>query len=319
MLIDQVAITIKAGDGGDGCVSFRRNAQTARGGPDGGNGGNGGSVYVQGSSNLSDLQEFQYKKLAKGEDGISGKKNNLFGKNGQDITVSVPFGTSIIDLDTREIIEVENTNIVLLARGGKGGKGNDEFKTATNQSPAYAQKGEKGEERNVFLELRLIADAGLVGYPNAGKSSILKAITNANPKVGNYPFTTLEPTRGVAGKIVIADIPGILEGAAKGKGLGLQFLKHIEKTKILVYCIDITDDSIEKTYKILQKEFSEYNDTLLKKPEIVLLTKIDLVTQDIVETQKKIFEIDGKTVMGFSIYQPKTIENFSNVLQKFAV
>ena len=221
-LIDDITITVKAGNGGNGAVHFKRNAQTAKGGPDGGNGGNGGNVYFQGIDDVLGLQEFQYKKVVQAENGINGGRQHLFGRNGKDLLVKIPLGTHITDLTTNETWEItDKITKILIARGGKGGRGNDEFKTATDQAPHYAEKGEPGQQRTLNLLLRIIADIGLIGLPNAGKSSLLKAVTNAKPKIGNYPFTTLEPNLGVMEGKILADIPGLIEGASKGKGLGI--------------------------------------------------------------------------------------------------
>lgn len=315
MLIDKVAITVKAGDGGDGAVSFRRNAQTAKGGPDGGNGGNGGSVYFQASTNISDLKEFQYKKKIHAEDGVAGRKNNLFGRNGMDLIVSVPVGTMLVDSNTGEIIHIEENNKkVLVARGGKGGRGNDEFKSAINQAPEEAEKGTKGEEKKLIVELRLIADIGLVGFPNSGKSTLLSLMTNAKPKIGNYPFTTLDPNLGLQNGIVLADIPGVIKGASKGKGLGLQFLKHIEKTRILVYCIDSTDEGPPASYEIIRDEFTQYDPALLQKPEIIVLTKSDLTNEK--DLKEKIALFSGKKVLSVSQNDSESIERLQQSMKE---
>src|ERR1035437_1610828 len=224
MLIDEATITVKAGNGGNGAVSFKRNAQTAKGGPDGGNGGNGGDVYVTGINDFTTLTEFRYKKNVRAEDGVKGGKQNLYGRNGKELVIQIPVGTQITNLDTKESFEVLNTTSkILLAKAGKGGRGNNEFKTATNQTPYYAEKGELGEQKRFFLELKLIADIGLIGLPNSGKSTLLSVLTNAHPKIGDYPFTTLEPNLGVLNELIIADIPGLIEGASEGRGLGDKF------------------------------------------------------------------------------------------------
>lgn len=236
MLIDNVTIQIKAGDGGDGASTFLRNGLTARGGPDGGNGGNGGNVYFQGSNNIRDLKEFRYKKKIQAEDGTPGRNQKMFGKNAPQLTVLVPLGTQITDETAGIVYEItDTTSPYLIALGGLGGRGNVEFKSATNQAPTFAEEGTKGEEKTLHLELKLIADIGLIGLPNAGKSSLLAVLTHANPKVGDYPFTTLEPNIGMLDTYALADIPGLIEGASHGKGLGIAFLKHIEKTKIIVH------------------------------------------------------------------------------------
>jgi GTP-binding protein len=315
MLIDNVTLLIKAGNGGDGAVSFRRNAQTAKGGPDGGNGGNGGSIYIQGSTNIADLSQFRYKKSIRGNDGVSGKRKNLFGKNGDDMIILFPIGTRFIDTKNNEAIELINdTDRILLVKGGKGGRGNNEFKSALNQTPQEFEKGEQGEEKIVKIELRLIADVGFVGYPNAGKSSLLAALTNAKPKIGNYPFTTLDPNLGIAEGIILADIPGIIQGASKGKGLGLQFLKHIEKTACLVYCIDATEVDPATTYNTIRQEFAEYNKELLTKPYIIVFTKTDLVEEKILKEKQKAFK--GETILNVSIYEKLTLEKFKKIIRQ---
>lgn len=316
MLVDNIKLYIKAGDGGNGAATFIRNGFTDKGGPDGGNGGDGGNIYFQGSTHLMDLREFRFKKKIVAEDGIRGKKQKLFGKNAEDIIIFVPLGTRITDVDSGRTHEIVDTvKKVMFARGGRGGRGNDEFKTATNQAPQYAEEGTKGQEKNLLLELRLIAEIGLIGLPNAGKSSLLTVLTNATPKIADYPFTTLEPNIGMLGKYPIADIPGLIEGASEGKGLGITFLKHIEKTKVLVHCLDVSDENIWKTYEIVRNEFNNYTNDLPNKPEIILLTKIDLVDEKIVKQKKKFFEEKGKEVLTCSIYDDKTIEILKETLK----
>lgn len=316
MLIDDIVILIKAGDGGNGSVSFMRNARTARGGPDGGNGGNGGSVFFQGSTDIFDLGEFRYKKKIYAENGIPGKKQNLYGRNGENIIIRVPLGTRITQATgaTYEITDIITQ--VILAVGGKGGRGNNEFKSATNQAPMQAEDGTRGEEKVVHLELRLIAQVGFIGFPNAGKSSLLQVLTNANPKIGNYPFTTLEPNLGVMDGIVLGDIPGLMEGASKGKGLGITFLKHVEKTELLIHCIDSSIEDVVKAYKTVRNEFKEYDETLIAKPEIILLTKIDL--SDVKTLEKNINKLKkfNKKVLTISIYNEKNIGDFKKFLKE---
>ena len=306
MLVDNINLTIKAGNGGNGAATFLRNEGNAKGGPDGGNGGNGGNIYFQGENNINDLRQFRYQKKISAEDGVPGKHKKLFGKNGPHLTIFLPLGTRLTD----------TTTPVLLAKGGRGGRGNNEFKSATNQTPRYAEKGTLGEEKILLLELRIIADVGLIGLPNAGKSSLLSVLTSATPKIGNYAFTTLEPNIGMFGKYTIADIPGLIEGASKGKGLGIEFLKHIEKTKVLVHCIDATDENVEKTYSIVRKEFEQYNSSLLDKPEIILLTKIDLAEEETIKRNIKTMQKTRKKVLTASIYDKKTIDMLEKELEK---
>lgn len=313
MLIDKVTITIKGGDGGRGAATFRRNAQTAKGGPNGGDGGNGGNIIFQGSHNVHDLKQFQFQKKFQASSGTAGAKNNLFGANATDLTIFLPLGTMITDVTTGRSVEIVDEKPIIAAQGGKGGKGNNSFKSAILQAPTFSEEGELGEEKEVKLELKLIAQMGLVGLPNAGKSSLLKAITNAQPKVANYPFTTLEPNLGVLDGITIADIPGLIEGASEGRGLGIQFLKHIEKTALLIHCIDITTENILETYQTVRNEFENYNEELANKPEIILLTKIDLVEdKKQIDKQKKKLQSTKRDILTFSIYDDKSIETFKS-------
>ncbi len=329
MLVDNINLIVKGGNGGNGAATFLRNEGKAKGGPDGGNGGNGGNIYFQGSTNINDLREFRYKKKIVAENGIPGKHKKLFGKNAQHLIIYLPLGTCITDTISNKIIEITDTvSAILAARGGKGGRGNMEFKSATNQTPKYAEKGTLGEEKKLFLELRLIADVGLIGLPNAGKSSLLSVLTNATPKIANYAFTTLEPNIGMlrlkpkspGGEWIqhpIADIPGLIEGASIGKGLGVEFLKHIEKTKVLVHCIDATEANVEKTYETVRHEFEKYNISLLNKPEIILLTKIDLADKATVKKNSKILEKKGKKVLTASIYNPESLNFLKKELLRY--
>jgi GTP-binding protein len=308
MLIDFVKITVKAGDGGHGGSTLRRTAQTAKGGPDGGNGGNGGSIYAVGSSNMTDLHEFRYKKKIVAENGISGKGAKKFGRNADDIEILLPLGTHLTDLVTGQTTSIDDdTHRVLLARGGKGGRGNAELKSPTNRTPLHGEPGEKGQVRELHLDLRMIAQIGLVGLPNAGKSSLQKVLTNASPAIGAYPFTTLEPNIGMLETHSIADIPGLIEGASTGKGLGIRFLKHIEKTKILIHCIDVGSPDPLQAYAVIRDEFAHYNETLVAKPEIVLLTKTDLVDTDRVRHVQALFAAKNIETQTILIYDEKRI------------
>lgn len=308
MLVDNIGLYIRAGNGGNGAATFLRNGTTAKGGPDGGNGGNGGNIYFLGSTNINDLRQFRFQKKIIAADGIAGKHKKLFGKNAPHLTILLPVGTRVTDTSSDNVIEITDTvNPILVAQGGKGGRGNTEFKSATNQAPRYAEKGTLGETKRLLLELRLIADVGLIGLPNAGKSSLLSVLTNATPKIGNYAFTTLEPNIGIMHKHAIADIPGLIEGASSGRGLGVSFLRHIEKTKVLVHCIDATDEDVEKAYETVRNEFKQYNTTLLDKPEIILLTKIDLADEKQTKKNIKILKKKDKLVLTSSIYNPESL------------
>ncbi|MDH5719877.1 MAG: GTPase ObgE [Spirochaetia bacterium] len=281
--IDEIAIRVKAGDGGAGCVSYRREKYIPRGGPDGGDGGHGGNVYIKADQNILNLSHLRKDILYHAQNGRGGTGQNKSGKKGEDIIIKVPIGTQIFNETSDNIIhDFLDEEIYCAAEGARGGKGNAFFKSATNQSPRFAQPGEKTEEIKINLSLKLIADAGLVGMPNAGKSTLLKTLTRANPKVGNYPFTTLTPNLGVLEidnkkRIFIADIPGIIEGASRGHGLGLSFLKHIERVKVLIFVLDVSAAHVEEELKILRHELEEYNPQLLKRPYIVAFNKVDLL------------------------------------------
>ncbi len=317
MLIDFVKVNLKAGNGGNGAVSFIRNAKTSKGGPDGGNGGNGGNVFLQGSTNINDLKEFRFKKKIRGIDGIGGGRNNLYGKNSEHITILLPIGTQVTDETSNQTFEIVNDTPVLIARGGVGGRGNNEFKSATRQAPKFAEPGGTGEEKNLIFEMKIIADAGLAGLPNAGKSSLLAVLTNATPRIGDYPFTTLEPNIGMLGNITLADIPGLIEGASTGKGLGIRFLKHIEKTKIILHCIDSTEENVKDVYDTVRGEFEKYNPQLLEKPEIIIFTKKDLATPEKLKENKKIFAKKKLEILEVSIYDESSIEKLKEIIKKF--
>lgn len=281
---DIVRIKVIGGKGGDGCVSFRREKYVPKGGPDGGDGGRGGDCIIVVNHNLSTLSHIVDGQVFKAEDGKPGSGGKCHGGNGKNLIIEVPKGTQIIDSKTGKVIfDTAYGDRFIVARGGKGGLGNWHFRSPTNQAPTQFTKGEKGEEREIILDLKIIADVGLVGYPNAGKSSIIRKLTSATPKVADYPFTTIYPVLGVIHyqdkKIVVADIPGIIEDAHLGVGLGLEFLKHIERTKFLILVLDIADKPEEKT-KILLKELKSYNRELITKIKFIVFNKIDLLTED---------------------------------------
>ena len=286
MFIDEAQIWVKAGGGGNGCISFRREKYIPKGGPDGGDGGKGGSVYLQAIENLDTLTDFTGKHHWRAEKGRHGSGGNKHGANGQDLIINVPPGTLIYDSDLNLLLKDLNTvgMKVCVCRGGRGGKGNKAFATSINQTPKNAEPGKKGQERNIRLELRLIADVGLVGMPNAGKSTLISRCSAARPKIADYPFTTTEPVLGIVEltdfrRFVMADIPGLIEGAHKGAGLGHEFLKHIERTRIIVHILDImpTDGSDPAgNYKAIRNELEQYSKTLAQKQEIIVANKIDL-------------------------------------------
>ncbi len=287
MFIDYVKIHVIAGHGGSGCLSFRREKFVPKGGPNGGDGGHGGSVILEGNQNLRTLQDYSYHKFYKAKRGQHGMGDNKHGKNGSDIILQVPLGTIVKDAETGEILGdiVEHGQRLVVAKGGRGGRGNARFATPTHRSPREWEPGQPGQDRWIELELKLIADIGLVGLPNAGKSTLLSRISKARPKIADYPFTTLNPNLGIVAyrdyqNFVVADIPGLIEGAHSGKGLGHQFLKHIERTRALAYLIDSTDPHPQETFQTLYRELKTYNEQLIHKPFMIVLTKIDLINND---------------------------------------
>jgi GTP-binding protein len=284
MFIDRVVVHVKAGDGGSGIISFRREKFVPMGGPDGGEGGRGGDIVIVGNSNLSTLLDYTYRDSWTAPSGDHGSGSNKSGKSGDDVIMPVPVGTVVRDLDTSELLGevLEDGDRIVVAKGGRGGKGNAFFATATHQSPREYQPGEDGQTRTLELELKLIADVGLVGQPNAGKSTLLSVISAAHPKIGDYPFTTLAPNLGVVQltddrTFVVADLPGIIEGAHEGRGLGLQFLRHIERTRVLAFLIPIDAIDWQAEYDQLRREVEAYSEELGQKPHCVVFTKMDLL------------------------------------------
>lgn len=287
MFIDFVQIEVKSGDGGDGAVAFRREKFVPKGGPSGGNGGNGGSVIFITQPDLSTLLDFKYKRKYFAENGKPGGTSLKDGKSGEDVIIKVPVGTVIKDAETEEVLFdlSEPHQKIILAKGGKGGKGNSNFATPTRKTPRFAESGKPGVYKKLILELKLIADVGLVGFPNAGKSTLISVISAAKPKIADYPFTTLEPNLGIVKykdykTFTVADIPGIIEGAHQGKGLGIKFLRHIERTRIILFLIEITSKDYQKDFNILYNELKNYSKKLVNKRILVALSKSDLVDQD---------------------------------------
>lgn len=290
--LDQAKVFIKAGAGGNGCISFRREKFVEFGGPDGGDGGRGGNVYAECVASLNTLIDYRYQQHFKADRGISGAGQNRTGASGDDIVLKVPVGTEILT-DDKETVIADLTEVgqrVLLAKGGNGGFGNAHFKTATNQAPRRANPGLAGEEMWIWLRLKLIADAGLVGLPNAGKSTFLAAVTAAKPKIADYPFTTLHPNLGVVAvdnkEFVLADIPGLIEGAHEGVGIGDRFLGHVERCRVLLHLVDATETDVAEAYRIVRGELEAYGEGLGEKKEIVALNKVDALTQDVIDMQK---------------------------------
>jgi len=313
MLIDEVHITIKGGDGGNGIVHFYNDAFRPKGGPDGGNGGHGGSVYFEGVSDISKLNQFRHAKVYAAQQGEAGDRNNCTGKGGDDLVIQVPVGTVAL-YDNGSSIEItEIGQKVIMAKGGSGGRGNYFFRSSTNQTPQQRELGFKCTPKKVFLQLKLIAQIGLIGLPNAGKTSLLNELTPANAKVANYAFTTLEPNLGVTkGGLIIADIPGLIEGAADGKGLGVKFLKHVERTSLLIHCVSAESPDPLKDYQTIRTELTNYSSVLSQKPEIIVLTKSDLLDQkEIKSLQKKI----GADVVT-SIIDTDSIKKLNDLIAK---
>ena len=296
--IDYAKIYVKAGDGGNGCIAFLREKFRPKGGPSGGDGGNGGNIVFQTDENLSTLHDLSYNKKYYAKNGENGKGKSMHGKSGKNVIINVPIGTIIKDdINKNVIVDLNKSNqTVAIAKGGNGGFGNARFKTQQNSAPRKANPGQAGEEFELNLELKVLADVGLVGFPNAGKSTFIASISNAKPKIADYPFTTLVPNLGIVKfddykSCVIADIPGIIEGASEGKGLGIQFLKHIERTKILAFMVEITSSDINKEYKTLFSELKKYNKHLVKKPHFLILSKCDLINEN-EDFKKKLPKVD---------------------------
>ncbi len=311
MFVDRVKINVKGGNGGNGMVSFYRAKYITHGGPDGGDGGKGGSVIFIGDEGMNTLMDFRYKRKYKAENGEGGGKRNCFGKDGKDIIIKVPVGTVIREAESGKVMADINKagEKKILIAGGKGGKGNQHFATPTRQAPRYAEQGRLSKEYDVILELKLIADVGLIGFPNVGKSTLLSMVTNANPKIANYHFTTLAPNLGVVeskfgNTFVLADIPGLVEGASEGIGLGHEFLRHVERTKVFIHVVDAAgvegDDPVENVAKI-NKELEEYNPELLKRPQVIAANKTDIPeAAENVARLKEVYEKEGYQVFPIS-------------------
>lgn len=335
-MIDKATIIVKAGKGGDGSISFRREKFIPKGGPDGGDGGNGGDVYLQTDTNINTLVDFHYMTLFEAESGDGGLGAKKSGAAGKDKVVKVPVGTLIKVLGNRSeiignTIDLDQPNMkVLIARGGKGGKGNWRFRSSTNTTPRFAEEGTLGEEKELVLNLKLLADVGLIGMPNAGKSTLLSVLTKARPKIADYPFTTIEPNLGVMAdlnsSVVIADIPGLIEGASEGKGLGDDFLRHVERTKVLVHLVapdlmkvdQTLEEVIWENYQTIRDELGGYDKKMLKKKEILVLTQIDLLSEDDVKLVVDFFKKKKKKTWPISAATNQGIEELKREIFKIA-
>ena len=322
--LDQVKIFVKAGDGGSGSPSFRREKFIEFGGPDGGDGGKGGSITLKAERSLNTLIDFRYQQHFKAEKGANGSGKNKTGKGGETLYLKVPIGTQVFEEDNKTLIFdfTKESEEFVVAIGGKGGFGNTRFKSSTNRAPKKFTKGKIGEEFWIWLQLKTIADIGIIGLPNAGKSSLLASITSAKPKIANYKFTTLNPNLGVARyddkEITLADIPGLIENAHEGVGLGIKFLKHIERCKTLLHLIDVNEEDVLKSYKQVRKELEKYSKKLLEKNEIIVFNKIDLIdSNELIDKKKKFTTRTKKDILTLSTFDRKSVVNLKTKIIKY--
>jgi GTPase len=317
MFVDELTLHLAAGRGGNGVVRWLHEKGKDHGGPSGGNGGKGGDIYAQAVRDIGILSSYRNVKEFNAGRGEDGAKNNMQGGEGEDIYIKVPVGSRITNLTTGYSSELlKDGETLLLLKGGRGGLGNAHFKSSTNIRPQESTEGEEGDEADFTIELLMVVDVGLIGLPNAGKSSLLNALTSARSKVGDFPFTTLEPSLGDLYGLVIADIPGLIEGAAEGRGLGHKFLRHIERTKMLVHCISSEIEDVAETYEIVRKELGLYNKDILKKPEILLLTKVDLIDKKDMDKKIKALKQLSPNVLAISILDDSLVKSFSDYITK---
>lgn len=317
MFVDEITIEAKAGDGGDGVVRWNREKFKPKGGPAGGNGGKGGDVYVRAVRDLNRLAKYTGAKLFKARDGDDGRSNSQHGKGSDDLYIDIPVGSTVTDSTRGRSVELtQEGETQMILKGGQGGLGNEYFKSSTNRAPQQATKGEKGEYGRLKIELSLVVDVGLIGLPNAGKSTILNLLTNAKSQVGAYQFTTLEPHLGALFEFTIADIPGLITGAAAGKGLGHKFLRHISKTKMLLHVVSLEHDEPKKAYYTIRKELSDYSESLLDKEEWIILSKKDLVEQDKIDTVLKDIDNTKNRVFVVSEIDPESVKVLRDELVK---
>ena len=318
MLIDSITLTVAAGKGGDGVVRWRREKGIPYGGPAGGDGGKGGDVYFKVVRDIQALSAYKHKTEWEAEGGEAGQKRSMHGGNGKDLYLQVPIGAVIHNREYDVTYEcMEEGQMILVLRGGKGGLGNEQFKSSTNRAPEEFTKGDKGEWATFDIELKLIADVGVIGLPNAGKSSLVNALTNASAKVGDYPFTTLEPNLGAYYGYILADIPGLIEGASEGRGLGHKFLRHITRTRVLVHLVSVENEDVGQEYKTIREELGKFDKTLLEREEILVLSKMDTVSEE--EAKKKIKELakaSKKDIHELSLFDDAKVKAFGDYLIK---